>query len=107
MISPRLVAAAVAVAATPLPLTALPIAVAAAHGTEMGCPGGFELASVTALVSAGYVVAGSVDDPSSGVESYGRPGNGNGWLCTRAMGNKTTHFGGQYYLFTDDGLRAG
>jgi hypothetical protein len=95
------------VAAATLPLAILSTTVAAAHGTEMRCPDGFELASVTAMVSAGYVVAAGVDDPSSGVESYGRPGNGNGWLCTRAMGNKTTHFGGQYYLFTDDGLRAG
>ncbi|HEX6324934.1 MAG TPA: hypothetical protein VFZ72_00050 [Jiangellaceae bacterium] len=105
MIRPRHVAAVAAAAA--LPVVAFPLTVAPAHGTGVQCPDGFELASVTALVSAGYVVAGSIDDPSSGVESYGRPGNGNGWLCTRAMGNKTTHFGGQYYLFTDDGLRAG
>ncbi len=79
----------------------------AVNATTMSCPSGFDLASVAELVSAGYVVAGVVDDPSSGVETFGRPGNGNGQLCIRAMGNKTTHFGGQYYLFADDGLRAG
>lgn len=105
MTRPRHVAA--AVAAATLLAAAFQSTVAPAHATDVRCPDGFDLASVTALVSAGYVVAGSVDDPSSGVESYGRPGNGNGWLCTRAMGNKTTHFGGQYYLFSDDGLRAG
>lgn len=106
MIRPRHVAALVAAATVPA-AAAFSLAVAPAHGTAVRCPDGFELASVAASVSAGYVVASSVDDPASGVESYGRPGNGNGWLCTRAMGNKTTHFGSQYYLFTDDGLRAG
>lgn len=105
MTSPRHIAA--VVTAATLSLGAIPMTIAAAHGTETGCPGGFDLDSVTALVSAGYDVADRVDDPASGIESYGRPGNGNGWLCTRAMGNQTTHFGGQYYLFIDDGLRAG
>ena len=105
MNTPRRITTRVALAILPIAVSTL--AVAPAHGSGLRCPDGFELASVTAMVSAGYVVADRVDDPSSGVESYGRLGNANGWLCLRAMGNKTTHFGGQYYLFTDDGLRAG
>ncbi len=84
-------------------MTGLPSATAS-PGPD--CPAGFELASAAELVEAGYVVASAVDDPTSGVETFGRPGNGNGLICIRQMGNRTTHFGGPYYLFTDDGLRS-
>lgn len=73
---------------------------------DLSCPAGYDLAVVAELVAAGYHVAPSVDDPSSGIETFGRAGNGNGLICIRPLGNRTTHFGGPYYLFTDDGLRA-
>lgn len=79
---------------------------AAQAATALDCPAGFDLAVVDDLVSAGYFVAPVVDDPASGAETFGRPGNGNGQICIRQMGNRTTHFGGPYYLFTDDGFRS-
>ena len=80
--------------------------VAEAAAPVNGCPDGYQLLSVTDLTAAGYYVAGLVDDPGSGSLSYGRPGNGNGVICARQMGNRLTHFGGPYYNFLDDGLPA-
>jgi hypothetical protein len=68
-----------------------------------GCPSGYLLLSVEALSDLGYQVPGLVDDPASGVESYGRPANGDGWVCARPMGNQTGPYG-QIYMFTDNQL---
>ncbi len=101
-ITPRRLMAALAASGTALLTVAAP---AQAQAAPLVCPTGFESAPVSDLAAAGYWVALLVDDPASGVQSYGRAANGNGFICLRAMGNRTTHFGGQYYLFTDDGLR--
>jgi hypothetical protein len=54
-----------------------------------------------------YKVPALVDSPTSGVLSYGRPGNGDGSVCGVPLGNRTTSFGGQIYNFIDDTLPAG
>ncbi len=71
-----------------------------------GCPVGYQRLTVDSLTAQGYGVPGLVDDPSSGIWSFGQPGNGNGFVCARQMGNRVTHFGGPYYNFLDDGLPA-
>ena len=74
-----------------------------------GCPGGFQLLSVGALSALGYQVPGRVDDPSSGLRSFGRAGNGNGWVCAVPLGNQTWSSDVasdlQIYDFMDDTLR--
>ncbi len=68
-------------------------------------PGRLRLLSVSVLTSEGYNVPALVDSPTSGVLSYGKPGNGDGWVCGVQLGNRTTHFGLPFYNFIDDTLR--
>ncbi len=71
-----------------------------------GCPDGYTLLSVQTLLAEGYHAPALVDSPTSGVLSFGRPGNGNGWVCGVRLGNQTTAFGGPLYNFIDDQLPA-
>ena len=71
-----------------------------------GCPSGYELLAISALLAVGpYHVPVLVDDPSSGILSFGRPGNGDGYVCGVPLGDKQTPFGGQVYNFFDNTLR--
>jgi hypothetical protein len=72
-----------------------------------GCPAGYDLLSVAVLAPQGYRVPGQVDDPNSGVRSFGSLGNGDGWVCAVALGSRTTPWGGQIYNFWDNTLQAG
>jgi len=71
-----------------------------------GCPAGYTALSVADLTSQGYRVPGQVDDPASGLLSYGRPGNGDGVVCGVQLGNQLTTFGDPLYNFMDDTLPA-
>ena len=88
------VGAAVATAALVAPATASP--------SRDGCPRSYEVLAVADLAPQGYQVPGQVDDPSSGVTSFGRPGNGDGLVCAKALGPQTTTWGGQLYQFWDN-----
>ncbi len=97
---------------TPLVVTALctagAVAPANAAGPTGGCPSGFRIFSVAALAAEGYEMPGRIDDSSSGVLSYGRPGNDNGLVCGVKLGRGlTTSWGGPIYNFIDDQLPAG
>ena len=98
----RLTATALGLTATGI--TSTPAALAAAPSN--GCPVGYSVLSVAALAEQGYRVPGQVDDPTSGVLSFGSPGNGNGLVCAQEIGNRTTPWGGQLYQFWDDTLPA-
>lgn len=76
---------------------------ATAAAPSNGCPSGFQLLSVATLSELGYRVPGMVDDPNSGLESFGNPGNGDGWVCARPLGNQTGPYG-QIYDFMDNQL---
>jgi hypothetical protein len=71
-----------------------------------GCPAGYELLSVETLAAEGYQVPGRVDSPTSGIDSFGKPGNGDGWVCGVQLGNQLTPFGLPVYNFIDNGLPA-
>jgi hypothetical protein len=71
-----------------------------------GCPAGYQLLSVSALSAQGYKVPALVDSPTSGIRSFGQPGNGDGWVCGVQLGNRLTPFGGPLYNFTDNTLPA-
>jgi hypothetical protein len=92
-------AAALAVVATTVPT--IGTAHAASNG---GCPSGYTVMAVADLAPQGYQVPGAVDDPTSGVKSFGRAGNGDGRVCALALGNRTTPWGGQLYNFWDNTL---
>ena len=85
-------------------------AAASADTPVGGCPSGFQLLSVTSLSSEGYHLPALIDDPNVALgnpNSAGwpqQPGNGDGYVCGRAEGNRTTGFGGQLYLFVDNQL---
>jgi hypothetical protein len=51
-------------------------------------------------------VPGRVDSPTSGIDSFGKPGNGDGWVCGVQLGNQLTPFGLPIYNFIDNGLPA-
>ncbi len=75
-----------------------------------GCPSGFQLLSVAALAGEGYEAPGLIDtgdlgNPHSNAWNS-QPGNGDGYVCGRPEGNRTTFFGGQLYLFVDNQLPA-
>jgi hypothetical protein len=72
-----------------------------------GCPSGYKILSVRQLTEQGYQMPARVDDPNSGVLSYGKPGNGNGTVCGVKLGGQVTSFGGPVYNFMDDQLPAG
>jgi hypothetical protein len=85
--------------------TAGMIAIPAAAGPPTnGCPNGYSAVAVAFLASQGYQVPGQVDDPTSGINSFGRPGNGDGYVCAQEIGNRTTPWGGQLYQFWDNTL---
>lgn len=99
--------------------SALVLALCAAGGTAVfaavpaqadapttGCPRGYTLLSVADLTAQGYRVPLKVDNPNSGILSFGRPGNGDGYICAVAVGNQTTPFGTQLYQFFDNTLPA-
>jgi hypothetical protein len=69
-----------------------------------GCPAGYELLSVATLSAEGYRVPAEVDSPTSGILSFGQPGNGDGWVCGVQLGNQLTSFGLPIYNFIDDQL---
>jgi len=77
---------------------------ATADPVSSGCPAGYSVLAVADLAPQGYQVPGQVDDPESGIVSFGRPGNGDGLVCGVALGNQTTPWGGQVYNFWDDTL---
>lgn len=79
---------------------------AKADTSSNGCPTGYQLLSVATLTSEGYRVAAEVDSPTSGVLSYGQPGNGDGSVCGVRLGNRLTHFGLPFFNFIDDTLPA-
>ena len=72
-----------------------------------GCPNGYKLLSISDLLAVGpYHVPSLVDDPSSGILSFGQTGNGDGYVCGVPLGDKKTPFGGQVYNFFDNTLLA-
>ena len=78
---------------------------ASAAPPSNGCPSGYRLLAISDLLAVGpYHVPGLVDDPTSGVLSFGRPGNGDGYVCGVPLGDKQTPFGGQVYNFFDNTL---
>lgn len=68
-----------------------------------GCPSGYRLLSVVSLSEQGYQVPAKVDAPDGGISSYGKPGNGDGWVCARQLGNRTWQ-NGPIYNFIDNQL---
>jgi hypothetical protein len=62
--------------------------------------------AVSDLAPQGYRVPGRLDDPSSGIRSFGSLGNGDGFTCAQEIGNRTTPWGGQLYQFWDNTLPA-
>jgi hypothetical protein len=85
---------------------------ASASVVESGCPAGYQLLSVTTLTADGYHVPALIDNPSVDLgnpnsEAWNsQPGNGDGFVCGRPEGNRTTSFGGPLYLFVDNQLPA-
>ena len=79
---------------------------AGATPADNGCPQGYEVLAVADLAPQGYQVPGMVDDPSSGITSFGSAGNGDGLVCAKAIGQQTTTWGGQLYQFWDNTLPA-
>ena len=80
------------------------VATAQADPSGTGCPNGYTVMAVADLAALGYHVPGLVDDPTSGVKSFGRLGNGDGLICAQEIGHQTTSFGGQLYEFWDNTL---
>jgi len=78
---------------------------AVASPPSNGCPKGYQLLAISDLLAVGpYHVPTLVDDPSSGILSFGQPGNGDGYVCGVPLGDKQTPFGGQVYNFFDNTL---
>jgi hypothetical protein len=71
-----------------------------------GCPAGYQLLSVQTLTAEGYHAPALVDSPTSGVLSYGKPANGDGYVCGVKRGNQLTPFGLPVYEFADNTLPA-
>jgi hypothetical protein len=82
------------------------VATAQAGQPSNGCPNGYTLMAVADLSAQGYQVPGQVDDPTSGIKSFGSAGNGDGLICAQEIGHQTTSWGGQLYQFWDNTLRA-
>lgn len=80
--------------------------VAFAAPPSNGCPAGYQLLSVATLTSQGYHIPAEVDSPTSGVLSFGQPGNGDGAVCGVKLGNQLTSFGLPIYNFIDNQLPA-
>jgi hypothetical protein len=81
-----------------------PLSSATAAAPTNGCPKGYDLVSVASLEPLGYQVPGKVDDPNSGIKSFGQPGNGDGFVCSVPLGNQTGVGGVQIYNFWDNTL---
>jgi hypothetical protein len=85
---------------------------AAASVAVSGCPAGYQLLSVPTLTADGYHLPALIDDPNVDLGNpnskawNSQPGNGDGFVCGRPEGNRTTSFGGQLYLFVDNQLPA-
>lgn len=79
---------------------------AQAAPSDTGCPNGYTVMAVSDLATRGYQVPGQVDDPNSGIKSFGHFGNGDGLVCAQEIGNQTTTFGDQLYQFWDNALRS-
>lgn len=80
---------------------------AVADPPSNGCPSGYQLLAINDLLALGpYHVPSLVDDPSSGILSFGQPGNGDGFVCGVPLGGKQTPWGSQVYNFFDNTLRA-
>lgn len=79
---------------------------AGAAAPTNGCSASSQLLSVAELTAEGYHVPALVDSPTSGILSYGKPGNGDGWVCGHQIGRKLTSFGDPLYGFTDNQLPA-
>ena len=75
---------------------------AAAPGN--GCPPHYDLVQVSVIAVDGYQVPGMVDDPTSGIRSFGKLGNHDDWVCALPLGNQTTPWAGQVYNFVDNSL---
>ena len=71
-----------------------------------GCPAGYQLLSVKTLTEMGYHAPALVDSPTSGVLSFGQPGNNDGSVCGVQLGNQLTSFGLPVYNFIDNQLPA-
>ena len=95
------------IAAAMLCATALSgVGVAVAAPPSNGCTPGYQLLVVADLTAQGYRVPAMMDDPTSGLLSFGQPGNGDGLVCARQLGNQLTTFGAPIYNFMDNGLPA-
>ncbi|MDX6198629.1 MAG: hypothetical protein QOJ79_1780 [Actinomycetota bacterium] len=81
------------------------MATAQADPSDTGCPASYTVFAVADLALQGYRVPGQVDDPNSGIKSYGRTGNGDGLVCAHAISGQTTTWGGQLYTFWDNTQR--
>jgi hypothetical protein len=100
----RRLAAALAIGAS---AAAVACTTASAAPPPNGCPAGFDLLSVQTLTAEGYKLPARIDSPTSGLDSFGKnPGNGDGYICGRSLGNRLTDFGLPLYEFTDNGLPA-
>jgi hypothetical protein len=86
--------------------TVVAAAPARAAPPSNGCPAGYQLLSVPALTAEGYQVAALVDSPASALDWFGRPGNGDDWVCGVHLGNQLTPFGVPVYNFIDNQLPA-
>ena len=93
---------AIAVAAGAAMVGAYSGGVAVADAPNDGCTGGInntehgsQLLVVADLLAIGYVLPGVLDNPANG-------GNGDGFVCGVAMGNRLTPRGNQLYLFSDN-----
>lgn len=80
------------------------VVTAQAGSSNSGCPSGYTVMAVADLTALGYHVPAQVDDPNSGIKSFGRLGNGDGLVCAQEIGPQTTSFGGQLYEFWDNTL---
>ncbi len=105
-IARRAVATLIGVVAVTAATTAATMTAAHAGKPTNGCPSGYSLLAVADLAPQGYQVPGQVDDPTSGVTSFGQPGNGDGLVCAQEVGDRTTPWGGQLYQFWDNTLSA-
>ena len=79
---------------------------AVAAAPTNGCPAGYQLLSVQTLTERGYHAPALVDRATSGVLSFGQPGNNDGSVCGVQLGNQLTSFGQPVYNFIDNQLPA-
>jgi hypothetical protein len=71
-----------------------------------GCPSGYTRLSVPTLSAEGYRLPALIDSPTSGVLSFGQPGNNDQYVCGVQLGNQLTSFDLPVYNFIDDQLPA-